>query len=292
MKLKKQSIMKTTTRVLGLSALVACTAFFTTSCKKTDAESALSIVTTDETSAAALAADADLPLGAPHHKMILPLLGDCGLPQNDSCMSFTVSGDSYPRTYVFTPIKNGTPHQDEKVSESITLIVSNDMHQLGSKQTLVITRSGDKGIMTMSSVIETIGSNDNGTLTFSLSETMNATGKRGDISSEMTGTITLSAGLETTDCSDDTFVINSVGKMTGKHLLKTFSSNQVTADLTISGSCDFPMAGTIITSGDKGDFSIDFGDGTCDNIAIVTKDGESITIDLSQKKGPQRGPGK
>lgn len=286
--------MKTTSKILSAAALVALSAVFTTACEKTDSGQDLSsLLGTSSNSAADDASEGPLMhIGGPHHRAALPLLGDCGLPENDSCFTYTVSGDDYPRVYTFTPTGKGPQPKDENVSETITLTVSNDMHLIGSKQTLLISRSGEKGTMTMGTVIETIATNDNGHTTFSVTESMAATGDRGDISREMTGTIELTAGIDTESCDDDIFVINSVGKMSFKKLLKTSEGSQVISDLTITKGCEFPLSGIITATGDKGDFSIDFGDGTCDEYATVTKDGETTTVDLSQKKGPRKGPGK
>ena len=95
-------------------------------------------------------------------------------------------------------------------------------------------------------------------------------------------------GFDTPETTDDRFQRNGTGTITVNGDLK-FERRVI--DLLIDRSCKYPLEGVIeITRGDES-MSIDFGDGTCDNIALVTKDGESEEIELNAgrfRKGFQR----
>jgi len=83
------------------------------------------------------------------------------------------------------------------------------------------------------------------------------------------------------DPSDDVILIN--GFVNAEFNGDSYSK-QIT-DLKRIGDCRFIVAGVVtITLNDETVWSIDHGDGTCDNIATVTKDGETYEIDLSNHK--------
>jgi len=89
------------------------------------------------------------------------------------------------------------------------------------------------------------------------------------------------AGFETPECADDRFLRNGSGTITVNGDLKF---ERTVTDLLIDRACKYPLEGVIeITRGEE-TMSIDFGAGECDNIALVTKDGESEEIELNACK--------
>jgi len=97
------------------------------------------------------------------------------------------------------------------------------------------------------------------------------------------------SGFETPEIKDDIFLKSGGGSLTVNDELKFERS--ITEDLLINRSCMFPLQGIIEISRGEETMSIDYGDGECDNLAVVTKDGESEEIELISgrfRKGFQR----
>jgi len=97
------------------------------------------------------------------------------------------------------------------------------------------------------------------------------------------------SGFLTPEIEDDVFWKSGSGSLTINDEPK-FDRN-IVEDLLIDRSCDYPKQGIIqISRGDE-TMTIDYGDGECDNLALVTKDGESEEIELKSgkfRKGFQR----
>jgi hypothetical protein len=98
---------------------------------------------------------------------------------------------------------------------------------------------------------------------------------------EFAGTKEWLAGFETPEYADDQFLRNGSGTITVNDDLKF---ERTVIDLLIDRACKYPLSGVIeITRGEES-MTIDFGTGECDNIALVTKDGESEEIELNAGK--------
>ncbi len=89
-------------------------------------------------------------------------------------------------------------------------------------------------------------------------------------------------GFETPETEDDQFLKTGGGTMTLNGDLN-FERNIITP-LVINRTCMFPLSGVIEITRDGEMMTIDFGDGECDNIALVTKDGEDEEIELVSGK--------
>ena len=89
-------------------------------------------------------------------------------------------------------------------------------------------------------------------------------------------------GFDTPDTKDDQFRKTGGGTMTLNGDLK-FERNIITP-LLRNRTCMFPLSGVIEITRDGEMMTIDFGDGDCDNIALVTKDGEDEEIELVSGK--------
>ena len=63
----------------------------------------------------------------------------------------------------------------------------------------------------------------------------------------------------------------------------------ITTPLLVDRTCGYITQGVIEMSSEDKSGSIDFGDGTCDDVAVVTRDGESREIDLDEHRARRRG---
>ncbi len=96
-------------------------------------------------------------------------------------------------------------------------------------------------------------------------------------------------GQDTEDTQDDVF--ETTGTSNGVSRNGSFYTREITSPLVSSRDCFWITSG-VVESNVDGDIVItDFGDGTCDDIAIRTENGESeeITMDFRMKKGFRKG---
>ncbi|NOY37948.1 MAG: hypothetical protein GXO83_10290, partial [Chlorobi bacterium] len=136
------------------------------------------------------------------------------------------------------------------------------------------------------------GRNDNGNLEFSVSL------KGGKVTFNDTMVITREydhtrewvSGEDTRNHWDDVYFIS--GTATGTNLRGITYTRTITSPLEWAASCRFIKSGTVeIVFSNSTDTSspivLDFGDGTCDNEATITKDGETRTIELRYHPRPK-----
>ena len=89
-------------------------------------------------------------------------------------------------------------------------------------------------------------------------------------------------GFETAEAADDIFLMSRNGSITVNEKLK-FEKLTIEA-LLIDRSCKWPLSGIVeITKGGES-MTIDYGTGECDNMALVSKGGESEEIELDAGK--------
>jgi len=91
-------------------------------------------------------------------------------------------------------------------------------------------------------------------------------------------------GMDTdTDQSDD--VIRITGYTTAENSDNDTYSKEIVEPLIRKKDCRFIVQGVVtITINNELISSLDYGDGECNNIAILTKDGETFEVDLAKRK--------
>jgi hypothetical protein len=97
------------------------------------------------------------------------------------------------------------------------------------------------------------------------------------------------SGFLTPEIEDDIFWKSGSGSLTINDEPKF--DRTIVEDLLIDRSCLYPKQGIIEISRGEETMTIDYGEGECDNLALVTKDGESEEIELKSgkfRKGFQR----
>ena len=85
-------------------------------------------------------------------------------------------------------------------------------------------------------------------------------------------------GFGTADIEDDVFRKSGEGSLLVNEEYKF--KRKIIEELLIDRSCMFPKEGIMEISRGEETMTIDYGDGECDNLAVVTKDGESEEIEL------------
>lgn len=92
------------------------------------------------------------------------------------------------------------------------------------------------------------------------------------------------SGFDTPEVQDDQFLKTGWGTITVNDEL-TFEKRISEDDpVFIDRSCKFPISGIVEITKNGESMTIDYGQGDCDNVAVVTKDGESEEIELNMCK--------
>jgi hypothetical protein len=86
-------------------------------------------------------------------------------------------------------------------------------------------------------------------------------------------------GFETAEKSDDSYLISGSGSISQDETV-TFS-RQVLVPMLIDRDCRYILSGQVQLTNEEGTIILDYGNGTCDNTATVTRDGEIEEIDLT-----------
>lgn len=92
------------------------------------------------------------------------------------------------------------------------------------------------------------------------------------------------AGANTEDHDDDGF--ETTGTSNGVSKEGVFYQREITSPLVTYASCFWIMSGVVENTVGDVTYTIDFGDGTCDDVATRTQDGvtEEFTLDFKMKK--------
>ncbi len=90
------------------------------------------------------------------------------------------------------------------------------------------------------------------------------------------------SGFESAEKMDDSFMITGSGSIS-QNGSSTYS-RLILEPLFVDRSCRYILSGQVQLTNEEGSMLIDYGDGTCDNTATVTKDGVTEEIDLTRCK--------
>ncbi len=211
-----------------------------------------------------------------------------------SCATVTVDSDEFPKTITIDYSEGCTGRMGLEKKGIVTIEMSDTIINEGAVYTVTFTNMtmGQREI-SKTATYTNEGLNDAGYWVISFESLSTTTFEKQDevftIVREFTGEREWMAGFDTPEATDDIFLLTRNGSITVNDELK-FSKTTV-EPILIDRSCDWPLSGIVeITRADE-TMTIDYGTGECDNIALVTKDGESEEIELNSgqfRKGFQR----
>jgi hypothetical protein len=198
--------------------------------------------------------------------------------------------DAFPRTL---GLNFGEGIEDRRKclkKGEIIVEMSDDMTIVGAKRTTTFKDFSIKGRkMTGTKVMTTISISDQGQPVFSVETNIEMTDKKGNVATRiLTGTNTWIAGFGDDDRFNDVFSVEGTATLQRENDLMT---RIIRTPLMVDRSCDFIKEGVIVLEKSGAITTIDFGDGTCDAIATVTKDGDTYEVDLEEER-VNRGKGK
>ena len=203
------------------------------------------------------------------------------LPQG---VKITDSGaDVYPRTITIDFGTGITDNNGRVKSGKIIVSMTNDMTVVGAVRTVKLDdfKVDDltmNGLQTMTNLqmngVEPV---------FEMKDEMSMTDKEGMETTQVNeGTKTWIEGFGDDDMSNDIFTMEGTAKMRNSNMsmVKT-----ILRPLVINRSCKHIVQGVIEMNNNGEVSSIDFGNGDCDSKAVLTKNGETIGIDLDNMCG-------
>lgn len=212
---------------------------------------------------------------------------DCALVSVDQ----EIEGQAFPKTITIDYGEGCVGKKGFEKRGTITLHMSDTILNPGATYTITFADMtiGNREVE-KTAVITNLGQED-GSWVLSSSYVMTSTIESGEavVIREFEEKKVWLSGFETPEIEDDIFLKSGGGSMTVNGELK-FERN-IIEDLLIDRSCMFPKEGIIEISRGVETMTIDYGDGECDKLAVVTKDGESEEIELMSgrfRKGFQR----
>jgi hypothetical protein len=211
-----------------------------------------------------------------------------------ACATVTVDSDEFPKTVTIDYGDGCTGRMGLEKRGIITIYMSDTIINEGAEYTLTYEdlTLGNR-VISKTATFTNEGLNEDENWVISFESTSTTSFEKQEevfiIVREFSGEREWLEGFETPECTDDIFLLSQNGSITVNDELK-FEKTTI-EPLLIDRSCKWPLSGIVeITKGGE-TMTIDYGTGECDNIALVTKDGESEEIELNEgkfRKGFQR----
>jgi hypothetical protein len=211
-----------------------------------------------------------------------------------SCATVTVDNDDFPKTVSIDYGDGCTGRMGLEKRGVVTIYMSDTIINEGAEYTVTYEdlTLGNR-VISKTATFTNEGENDAGYWVISFESESTTTFEKKDevftIVREFSGEREWMAGFDTPEATDDIFLLSRNGSITVNDDLK-FAKTTIEPVL-IDRSCKWPLSGIVeITKGGE-IMTIDYGTGECDNIALVTKDGELEEIELNAgkfRKGFQR----
>ena len=207
------------------------------------------------------------------------IVGDCAV--------ITESSTTFPKTVTIDFGDGCVDFHGKTRTGKIIIIISDDIHNEGATRDISFENFSIEGMeITGYKNATNIGLSSSG---FVL---IKETGEVSVTKDDLTRTKTYEhlrewiRGSETCEKEDDEFLITGEGTMTGGKCKGTGTHKIITPLHLAPGSCEYILSGSIeFEKGKRRSGTIDFGNGSCDNVAtLTTKKGKVIEIDLDKRR--------
>lgn len=205
-----------------------------------------------------------------------------------SCATVTVSGDSYPKEIVVEFGEDCLDRFGNTRTGTIIITITDTLKNAGAVLTVEYDSVTFRDrLIDRLMVMENLGQNDAGNWVIAIDDS--AVIHYGDsITSVRVSSYEQEwlSGFGTPDFDDDIFYKTGGGTISIND--EAVFTKTIVEPLLIDRSCGYIISGIIEIVKMDNVMTIDFGDGTCDSIATVTKDGTSEIIDLDQCRFRER----
>jgi len=201
-----------------------------------------------------------------------------GFPE---CAEVTVSSDGFPKEIIIDYGDDCYTRNDIQITGIITITLTDTITNEGAVMTVIFdgVTIGDRAI-DKEATITNEGMNDDGNWVMSISSlTTISYGDTLVITRDFDEQKEWISGFGTPRCLDDQYYLTGGGTITVND--EIVFTRTIIEPLYIDRACRYILSGVVEISRDGESLTIDFGDGECDNIAVVTKDGESEVIELN-----------
>lgn len=210
------------------------------------------------------------------------------------CATVSVDSDVFPKTITINYSEGCTGRMGLEKKGIVTIFMSDTIINEGAVYTVTFENltMGQREISkTATFTNEGLNEDDNWVISF-VSFSTTTFEKQGEvyvIERDFSGEREWLEGFDTPEVTDDQLLLSCNGSITVNDEL-TFSKTTI-EPLFIDRTCKWPLSGIVEITRNDETMTINYGDGTCDNIAEVIKDGESEEIELNSgqfRKGFQR----
>jgi hypothetical protein len=210
-----------------------------------------------------------------------------GVPHIDSCVTVSVSSNSYPREIVIEYIEGCSMHHHDKHGKVI-INLSDTITNQGALQTITYQDFYiDSVKVDLTASLENRGKNESGNWVIEKNYTQTITKNEQTFVRTNHEIIEWVSGYETTDKADNVYYISGSGKVVLNDTA-TYSKT-ITTPLLFDASCEYIKSG-VVELNRRGNVSvIDYGDGTCDDKATITTNGITEEIDLHNNRFSEGG---
>lgn len=204
------------------------------------------------------------------------------------CAEVTRSGEGYPRT-VTIDFGDGCegPYGHTK-SGKIVVTISDALWNAGATRTVTLENfSIDDKDISGSRTTTNQGQNADGNWVVSRSGSLTVTDAEGAILSRTyEGAKEWLAGFGTDTTSTKEYLKTGTGVITTPE--GSTYSKTITEAIHVDHSCRYPLSGVVEMVGPEHTIQLNFGNGECDNLATITRDGESEEVDLDKIRKKRR----
>lgn len=204
------------------------------------------------------------------------------IPHIDSCVTVSVSSSSYPKEIVIEFIKGCSNHRHDR-SGKIIIDLSDTITNAGAVQTVryenfyIDTISVD-----LEATIKNLGKNSSGNWLIEKTYDQTITSGEDVAVRKNTETQEWITGFETAVRSDNKYYLSGSGTIVLNDTVRF--SKLITTPLLFDASCDYISSGVIELTRGGVTSTIDYGDGTCDDVATVATGGTTEEINLQSVK--------
>jgi hypothetical protein len=199
-----------------------------------------------------------------------------------SCAVVTESGEDYPRTITIDYGTGCSIGNNITKSGKMIITLTDDMMNTGAVRTVtfdnyIINNTQIEGTREVTNT----GLNETGQPVFH--RIVNTTITRNAVSFDRTGdeTLTWLSGYDTEACGDNIFSVTGSGTCTRPNGITRIRN--IIVPLIIDHTCGYITSGVVEIIGQNGTGTINFGNGSCDDIATLTRpNGNTQEIHLHQ----------
>jgi hypothetical protein len=208
-----------------------------------------------------------------------------GMHHLPECADITESGEEYPREIIVDFGEGCEDWRGNAKTGKIIIQISDDMKNEGATRTVTYENYTVRGneISGSRTVVNKGINEDRNWIIESQSEmSINRVQEGVVINRSSNATREWLSGFETAEKMDDSFKITGSGSISQDG--SSTYSRKILVPLFVDRSCRYILSGQVELTNNEGSMLIDYGDGTCDNTATVTKDGVTEEIDLTRCK--------